>query len=342
MEILTTCMDVTREWRDAALTMIHKFVPSTITNAIFLYYGQTISSVRAAVVVALGHLWAFRHYCEHQMGWLFAREDVQHIRQWLVASDVLSYLSSICVILAMIYLFLALRKSDDGVAGGKDDSDMTARTTTVGHDETSNSGQQSSRGGTLVNSFKNLAKTKTNNGSSTGHSTASVSKSPFVQLPPLELTNQTGATIGGGAGGGSTTNKMGTKTDTKSAEKNKLPAAASSFAGGGRGGGSTPMMSPEGAVSIYADSRYSDNDSQGDSDVDASPAGNDSLILPTPMTTSSSLPPHYQPTNTSFAPTNLIHCLYFSLHPLPSITVMSSYRCVSHRWFCIPQPRSWQ
>ena len=70
MEILTTCMDVTREWRDAALTMIHKFVPSTITNAIFLYYGQTISSVRAAVVVALGHLWAFRHYCEHQMGLL--------------------------------------------------------------------------------------------------------------------------------------------------------------------------------------------------------------------------------------------------------------------------------
>ena len=272
MEILSTCMDVTREWRDAALTMIHKFVPSTITGAIFLYYSQTISSLRAAVVVALGHVWAFRHYCEHQMGWLFARDDVQQIRQWLFDSDVLSYISSICVILAMIYLFLALRKSDD--VSVRLDADVTPRTTTVGNEETSHSGQQSlSRGGTLINSInslKSIAKTKTN-ASSTGNSSTPISKSPYVQLPPLELTSQTGVSTNGG-----TTNKMGTKIDAKSMEKNKSSSAASaSFSSGGRGGGAgagTPM-SPEAASSIYADSRYSDNDSQGDSDVDASPAG---------------------------------------------------------------------
>ena len=180
MEVLSTCMDVTREWRDAVLTMIHKFVPQTITEAIFLYYCQVISSLRAAVVVALGHLWAFRHYCEHQMGWLFAREDVQRVRLWFIDSDVLSYISSICVILAVVYLFLALRKSDEGGDSVRLDSDVTASSTAVGNGETSYIGQSPSRGGTIINSFKSFAKTKTNL-SSTGNSTPSISKSPYVQ-----------------------------------------------------------------------------------------------------------------------------------------------------------------
>lgn len=111
-EVSNTCFDVTKGYRDALMVIIHKVVPSSVTDAAGLEFIKLAMYLRTNAIVALGHLWSFRAYCEHQTAFLLAREEMQLIRRYVYDSDVLSYASTICIIWAIIYLFIVLRQVD--------------------------------------------------------------------------------------------------------------------------------------------------------------------------------------------------------------------------------------
>jgi hypothetical protein len=103
-----------------------------VTEAAGLQFIKLAMYLRTNAIVALGHLWSFRAYCEHQAAFLLAREEMQLIRRYIYDTDVLSYASTICIIWAIIYLFLVLRHVDKGplpdlTASGRNMDDVSQR-----------------------------------------------------------------------------------------------------------------------------------------------------------------------------------------------------------------------